>query len=71
LTKFTPPTSWVWLNPIQSFTVISFMPRTARLRRLFFADDTLKNVLAARNLGIVSFHFTEPSALEERLKEYL
>jgi len=37
----------------------------------FFADDTLKNVLAARNLGIVSFHFTEPSALEERLKEYL
>jgi putative hydrolase of the HAD superfamily len=37
----------------------------------FFVDDTLKNVLAARNLGIVSFHFTEPSALEERLKEFL
>lgn len=34
-----------------------------------FIDDTLENVVAADALGIKAIHFTNASALEERLKE--
>jgi len=37
----------------------------------FFTDDTRKNVKAAAELGIVSYHFTDSTALEKRLREYL
>ena len=33
-----------------------------------FIDDTLENVVAADALGITAIHFTNPRALEERLK---
>jgi len=36
-----------------------------------FVDDTLKNVKAAKETGMIAIHFTEPSILEERLKDFL
>jgi len=36
-----------------------------------FIDDNLRNVLAARAMGIASIHFTSPEKLQEELKQFL
>jgi len=42
-----------------------------RLEEALFIDDNYRNILAAREMGIVSIHFTSATELEKQLAQYL
>ncbi len=58
------------LKPSPLFYTLIMKAEDYQPSETFFVDDTLKNVLAAKNLGINAVHFTTAEALEEEWKKY-
>lgn len=56
-------------KPFEEFYRILFNRYQVKPENAVFIDDNLRNVEAARSLGLIGIHFSSPSRLEEELRE--